>query len=66
MAQPFPNELKHLYENAEFKGSGGFAQVFRASRKDGRVVAVKKVMKIMRNITNLIFNFLFAITLLML
>lgn len=41
MAQPFPNELKHLYDNAEFIGSGGFARVFKARRKDGRVVAVK-------------------------
>jgi formylglycine-generating enzyme required for sulfatase activity/serine/threonine protein kinase len=41
MAQPFPNELKHLYDNTEFIGSGGFARVFKARRKDGRVVAVK-------------------------
>ncbi len=41
MAQPFPNELNHLYNEAEFIGSGGFARVFKARSKDGRVVAVK-------------------------
>jgi serine/threonine protein kinase len=46
MAQPFPIELKHLYDNAEFVGSGGFAQVFKARRKDGKVVAVKIPLKL--------------------
>ncbi len=46
MAQPFPNELKHLYDNAEFIGSGGFAKVFKARRKDSRVVAVKIPLKL--------------------
>lgn len=46
MAQPFPNELKHLYDEAEFIGSGGFAQVFKARRKDSRVVAVKIPLKL--------------------
>lgn len=46
MAQPFPDELKHLYDNAEFIGSGGFAQVFKARRKDSRVVAVKIPLKL--------------------
>jgi serine/threonine protein kinase len=46
MAQPFPNELEHLYDEAEFIGSGGFAQVFKARRKDSRVVAVKIPLKL--------------------
>jgi S-layer protein (TIGR01567 family) len=42
MASPsFPPELNHLYTSAELIGSGGFARVFKAKRKDGRVVAVK-------------------------
>jgi serine/threonine protein kinase len=37
----FPHELKHLYYNAMFIGSGGFARVFKVRRQDGRIVAVK-------------------------
>jgi Protein kinase domain len=37
----FPQEFKHIYIDAELIGSGGFARVFRARRKDGKVVAVK-------------------------
>jgi formylglycine-generating enzyme required for sulfatase activity len=41
MAQHFPEELKHLYNEVEFIGSGGFARVYKAKRRDGRIVAVK-------------------------
>lgn len=39
--QSFPQKLSHLYTNPEFIGSGGFARVFKAKRKDGELVAVK-------------------------
>src|SRR4030067_1476769 len=41
MEQHFPDELKHLYNEVEFIGSGGFARVFKAKRRDGRIIAVK-------------------------
>lgn len=37
----FPIELNKLYSNPSFIGKGGFARVFRAKRKDGKLVAVK-------------------------
>lgn len=37
----FPTELEKLYTNPKFIGKGGFARVFQAKRKDGKVVAVK-------------------------
>jgi len=37
----FPPELSEIYTEVEFIGKGGFASVFKAKRKDGRVVAVK-------------------------
>lgn len=49
MEQPFPNELKHLYKEAESIGSGGFARVFRAKHRDGRIVAVKIPSKVLCN-----------------
>lgn len=41
MAQHFPDELKHLYNEVDFIGSGGFARVFKVKRRDGKIVAVK-------------------------
>ena len=37
----FPPELAEDYEEVEYIGKGGFARVFKAKRKDGKVVAVK-------------------------
>ena len=37
----FPPELEENYIEVEFIGRGGFARVFKAKRKDGKVVAVK-------------------------
>ena len=37
----FPPELAENYIEVEFIGKGGFARVFKAKRKDGKVVAVK-------------------------
>ena len=37
----FPPELAENYTEVEFIGKGGFARVFKAKRKDGKVVAVK-------------------------
>jgi tetratricopeptide (TPR) repeat protein len=36
-----PTELSERYTDWEFIGKGGFAQVFKAKRKDGQYVAVK-------------------------
>ncbi len=42
MAQQFPDELlKHMYDEVEFIGRSGFARVFKAKRRDGKIVAVK-------------------------
>jgi outer membrane protein assembly factor BamB len=40
-AGQFPPELSHRYTEPELIGSGGFARVFKARRKDGQIVAVK-------------------------
>ena len=37
----FPPELSDSYTEVEFIGKGGFARVFKAKRKDGKLVAVK-------------------------
>jgi len=37
----FPAELEQYYSDAEYIGSGGFAWVFKATRKDGKKVAIK-------------------------
>lgn len=37
----FPEELMERYSEVKFIGKGGFAHVFKAKRKDGKVVAVK-------------------------
>ena len=37
----FPPELANRYTEVEYIGKGGFAQVFKAKRKDGKEVAVK-------------------------
>jgi len=41
LSRTLPVELKSLYTEAEYLGEGGFAWVFRATRKDGKKVAVK-------------------------
>ncbi len=37
----FPIELKEHYTSPSFIGKGGFARVFQAKRRDGKIVAVK-------------------------
>ncbi|MDO8727292.1 MAG: protein kinase [Candidatus Methanoperedens sp.] len=37
----FPQELWRYYKDAEYIGGGGFAWVFRATRKDGTKIALK-------------------------
>ena len=37
----FPPELSESYEEVKYIGKGGFARVFKAKRKNGKIVAVK-------------------------
>ncbi len=37
----FPSQLAYKYTDVELMGKGGFARVYKAKRKDGKVVAVK-------------------------
>jgi len=37
----FPPQLAYKYTDVEFIGKGGFARVYKAKRRDGKVVAVK-------------------------
>ncbi len=41
MPKTLPPELSEFYTEAKLLGKGGFAKVFKAKRKDGKIVAVK-------------------------
>lgn len=41
IGEPIPAELAARYGDWEFLGQGGFARVFRATRQDGKMIAVK-------------------------
>jgi serine/threonine protein kinase len=41
LKKQLPPELSHLYSDSQFIGRGGFARVFKATKRDGKNVAIK-------------------------